>query len=136
MIMDAEGQFSNAQAITVTAKSTNTIDQGPSKQGTSNGAPDVEILLHVTETFTAAGAGTLTIQVRTSATENMASPEIHDQSDALALSDLVAGNKIRFQPRFPIDAKRYLDLNYVVATGPMTAGKISATVVAARQTQR
>lgn len=136
MILDRENLFSNAQAVTVTAKSTDTVDLGPrsharNSQGQENG---LEIFAHVNTTFTAAGAGTLTIELRSSQNSDMSSPVVHGRSDTLALADLVAGNRIRFVPRLPIDAGRYFDLNYVVATGPMTAGAITAGIVASRQT--
>lgn len=133
MILDKEGQFSSAQVLTVTAASTNILNLGPKKVGTANGG-EVEILLSVATTFTAAGAATLTVQLRTSDNANMSSPTIVDVSDALAVAELVSGAKVRFEPRLGITLKKYNDLNYVVATGPFTAGAISAAVVAGRQT--
>lgn len=138
MILDAENRFSNAQAVTVTAKSTDTVDMGPNSHAKNSQGQEkkLEILLHVNTTFTAAGAGTLTVQIRSSANSDMSSPVIHESSDVLALADLVAGNKIRYQPRVPINAGRYLDLNYVVGTGPMTAGALSAYITRDRQTNQ
>lgn len=138
MILDAENRFSNAQAVTVTAKSTDTVDMGPNSHAKNSQGQEkkLEIVLHVNTTFTAAGAGTLTVQIRSSANSDMSSPVIHESSDVLALADLVAGNKIRYQPRVPINAGRYLDLNYVVGTGPMTAGALSAYIVHSRQTNQ
>lgn len=138
MILDAQNMFSNAQAITVTAKSTDTIDMGPNSHAKNSQGQEnrLEILIYVNTTFTAAGAGTLTIQLRSSPNSDMSSPVVHDVSDTLALADLVAGNKLRFQPRVPINAGRYHDLNYVVGTGPMTAGALTAGVVRDRQTNQ
>lgn len=138
MILDAENRFSNAQAVTVTAKSTDTVDMGPNSHAKNSQGQEkkLEIVLHVNTTFTAAGAGTLTVQIRSSANSDMSSPVIHESSDVLALADLVAGNKIRYQPRVPINAGRYLDLNYVVGTGPMTAGALSAYITRDRQTNQ
>lgn len=138
MILDAENRFSNAQAVTVTAKSTDTVDMGPNSHAKNSQGQEkkLEILIHVNTTFTAAGAGTLTVQIRSSANSDMSSPVIHESSDVLALADLVAGNKIRYQPRVPINAGRYLDLNYVVGTGPMTAGALSAYITRDRQTNQ
>lgn len=138
MILDAQNRFSDAQAVTVTALSTNAIDIGPlshakNSQGSEN---HMEILLHINTTFTAAGAATLTVQCISSANANLSSPVIHDVSDALAVAELVAGSKVRFKPRVPIDAGRYIGLNYVVATGPMTAGALSAYVPMNRQTNQ
>lgn len=138
MIMDAQNQFSNAQAITVTALSTNVVDLGPrsharNSQGQENG---IEIHLHVNTTFTAAGAATMVIELLSSQDPAMSSPVVHDRSDTLALADLVAGNQVRFRPRLPIEAGRYFALRYTIATGPMTAGAISANVTHDRQTNQ
>jgi hypothetical protein len=138
MIIDAENMFSDAQAVTSTAKSTNTVDLGPNSHAkNSNGAKDIEILLWINTTFTDSGSdATLTIQVRSSANSDMSSPVVHSVSDTIAFSEMVAGTKMRFKPRIPLDAGRYIDLNYVVASGPYTAGALSAGVVAERQTNQ
>lgn len=136
MILDAENMFSNAQAVTVTAASANQIDLGPRSHAMNSQGQeeDMEILLTVNTTFTAAGAATMTVDIRSSQASNMSSPVIHDSSGALAIADLVAGTQLRWRPRVPINAGRYIDLNYTIATGPMTAGAITASVVASRQT--
>lgn len=138
MLMDAQNLFSNAQAITATAKSTDTVDLGPrSHAANSQGQEDrLEILLNINTTFTAAGAATLTVQLRSSQNSDMSSPVVHDVSDALTVAELVAGSRVRFRPRIPLEAGRYFDLNYVVATGPMTAGALTASVVQSRQTNQ
>jgi hypothetical protein len=135
MIMDAELMFSEAQAITATAASTNQVDLGPSKFKTSNGRR-LEIELTVVEAFTAGGAATLTVQLRTDDNSGMATPIVLVQSDVLALADLTLGARVRFELSLPPTVERYVDLRYVVATGPMTAGKLSARVTTGRQTNR
>lgn len=138
MIFDAQNMFSEAQAVTATAKSTNTVDLGPNNRaGNSNGAKDIEIFAHIPTSFTDTGNdATLTIQVRSSANSDMSSPVVHAISDAIPFASLAAGTEIRFKPRIPLDAGRYVDLNYVVASGPFTGGTITAGVVAERQTNK
>lgn len=140
MLRDRENMFSDAQAITVSAASTNKLNLGKAgPAGNSNGAPYSqmqEILFTCDESFTADGAGTLTIAVRSSKNADMSSSTTHDQSAAIPKASLVAGKKVPFQPKIPQDAGQYVDLYYTVGTGPMTAGKISAAVVAARQSNK
>jgi hypothetical protein len=135
MILDKQNQFSSAQAVTVTAASTNIIDLGASSYVTnSNGALGPEILFTIDTTFTAGGSATLTITVRSSAAEAMSSPVLHTVSTAIPVASLTAGSRVPFSARIPQTALRYVDVHYTVATGPMTAGAISAQVVADRQT--
>lgn len=139
MIFDANNMFSNAQALTSTAKSTDTVDMGPNSHAKNSQGQerDLEIVIYINTTFTDTGNdATLTVQVRSSPNSDMSSPVVHDVSDTLLFAEMVAGTRVRFKPRIPIDAGRYLDLNYVVASGPFTAGALSAGVVAARQTNQ
>lgn len=138
MILDAENRLSNAQAVTVTAKSTDTIDMGPNSHAKNSQGQEamMEVFAHINTTFTAAGAATMTIQLRSSPNSDMSSAVVHCQSDALPVASLVAGSKVAFQDRVPINAGRYFDVNYVIATGPMTAGAISTYVVRDRQTNQ
>jgi len=132
MIQDKQLEFSNAQAITATAASTNVIDLGP-KHGRGMAGPGPAIEFTVGTTFAAAGAGTLTIQIRTSDSADMSGATVIASSQALALADLVAGKDVPYYPHIPVNAKRYVDLNYVVGTGPFTAGTLTARGTAALQ---
>jgi hypothetical protein len=138
MLLDKEGQLSAVQAVTVTAKSTNTIDQGPPGGPNAVAGSDSpqmpELVFTIQETFTAGGAATLTIQLRSSANSDMSSPVVHESSETYALAALTAGARLSYRPRIPMGSRRYVDVNYVVATGPMTAGKISCDQATARQT--
>jgi hypothetical protein len=129
--MDKQLQFSNGQAITVTAVSTNIVDLGPpGPNGFTPGAPtnpDVWIHFNIPVAFTAAGAATLAVQVQSSVDAAFTSPITHTTLPAVAVAALTAG-ATPFQPvRLPFNTRRYVRLNYVVATGPMTAGTITAT---------
>jgi hypothetical protein len=134
MIFDKQNSLSYAQSVIVSTASNNVVDLGPPlpNSGIANGADDPEILLTVNETFTAAGAATLTITVRSSASSAMTSPVLHTVSAAIPVASLTAGSTVAFTPRIPANAGRYVDVQYTVATGPFTAGAISAAVVADR----
>jgi len=127
MIYDNQLKFSDGQAVTVTAASTNVADLELGHGQYGEGYP-VFAKVVVGETFTAAGAGTLAISLQDSADDssfaNIAS------TATLALADLKAGNQ--FDLALPKTHRRYLRMNYVVGTGPMTAGKVSAFITAAR----
>lgn len=137
MILDKQMELSNAQAVTVTAASSNQLDLGPAGPWGSSGTDEpLELFLNIDTTFTAGGAATLTVQVRSSAAANMSAPTVHMQSDAIPVASLTAGSRLPFQPRLPQNVGRYVDLNYVVGTGPFTAGNISARGTVDRQLNR
>jgi hypothetical protein len=133
MITDALLQLSNAQAVTASAVSTNTVDLGAARD-IGSGEP-LEIDVTVDQTVTAAGAGTVTFQVISSAAANLGSPTVIAQTDAIGKAELPAGRKpirIKIPPHvlasLPI-GQRYLGLNFLVGTGPLTAGQFTANVV-------
>lgn len=126
MIMDQNLLFDSAAAITATAPSTNVVDLAVARD-LGVGDPDIDIVAIVGTAFTAAGAATLQIQVQGS-TDN-STWDTYVQSDAIPKAALTAGAKfhVDLPPVPPGKSKpRYLRLNYVVATGPMTAGTMTA----------
>lgn len=132
MLTDALLQLSSAQAVTVSAVSTNTIDL--SKARDLGHGKQLYAVFTVDTTATAGGAATVTFQVVSSAAANLGSPTVRIQTDAIAISELTAGRKPIVVPIPPgvLNAQpigqRYLGANYVVATGPLTAGAFSCTI--------
>lgn len=130
MITDAYAQLSAAQAVTASAVSTNTIDLLQARD--LGPGEDVNIAFSVDTTATAAGAATVNFQIISSAAANLGTPTILVQTDAIGKATLVAGFRFGLRvPRTQIAAlgQRYLGVQYTVATGPLTAGAFSATVV-------
>lgn len=158
MIIDAQNRISGStvngllagQAVTATAVSTNAIDLwagqsavqsvplqnyapqagGSPFQDQARGTPK-EIVCQVTTQFTAAGAATLQVQIiiadDLALTTNVLALQ---ESMAIAKATLVPGYKFRIGLALPEGAaQRFLGLNYIVATGPMTAGNIAAFLV-------
>lgn len=124
-MMDALLQFASAQAITVSAIS-NVIDTAADVTlKNEGGRGSVFVVARVGTAFTAAGAGTLEVQLVSDSTANLATaPVIHVSSGAIPKATLVA-NKTVWMSQLPYgDYKRYVGINYVVASGPMTAGTI------------
>lgn len=134
MLTDAQLLFSSAQAITSTALSTNTIDLGV-LEDLGIGTYTLDLAIYVGTAFTAAGAATLTVQVQTS-TDNSTWKTI-SQTDAIGKATLTANAEIPIsltKRGAGIALSRYLALNYVVATGPMTAGTLTALLLPYRDT--
>jgi hypothetical protein len=125
--------FSDEQAITVTAPSTDVIDLGVDRD-IGSGEP-IELVIKVNEAFTADGAGTLTIDVQTDNAVGFGTASVIASSGAIGKAALTLGSE-HLKIRVPSTTKRYLRLNYTVATGPMTAGKITAGLQLSRQDNR
>jgi len=160
MIYDLNLLFSNNQAITVTAPSTNVIDlQGGlainkgvgtvfgEDIGRGDGVAIPKVAAFVTTAFTAGGAATLQVQLQgavdTGAGEPAGTPSTYvtyaeTPAAGLALANLSLGKKFaaldwpQVQPDSSALLPRYLRLNYIVATGPMTAGAVFAGLVLQR----
>ena len=135
MLIDKENLLSYQQAITTTADSTNVIDLGPPNwAGNSGNDKPIDMFMNVDETFLAAGAGTLTIEIRSSPVLNFASGvKTHQVTEAIAKTALTAGSRQRHSLGLPPDVQRYVKAVYTVGTGPFTAGKITLGVTASRQ---
>lgn len=126
MILDEQALFSDEQAVTASAASTNVVKtNGDIGKGTP-----VELLVQVTEDF--ATLTSLTVGVQTSDTENFSSVTTLTQSSAVAAASLVKG--YRFPLNFlPTGIKKYLRLYYTVTGSNATAGKITAGIVAGNE---
>lgn len=160
MILDKLLEFDPAgTAVTVTAVSTNALDlhganiiPAPSATvkpgrdmgiGSAMGAiPKITVI--ATEAFDAAGAGTLQVQVQ-GAPDNGAGAEgayaTYAETPALGKAVLTAGvhifdidlPRVVPNPIAPAKMPRFLRLNYIVATGPMTAGKVASYMTIGRE---
>ncbi len=140
MLLDNQALFSDQQAITETAVSTNHINLGapgtppnapaPVKQDVGGGN-HIPVLVQVTEDF--AGGTSLKVDVEMDDNDAFSSAKVVASSPVIVLADLVAGKV------FPITVipqgsdKQYMRLNYVV-DGTHTAGKVTAGVSAGNQT--
>lgn len=133
MITDAFLQLSNAQAVTASAVSTNTIDLGVARDvGTGE---CLYAVITVDQAVTAAGAATVNFQVISSAAAALSSPTILGQTDAIGKAELTAGRRpiVIEIPRTVLAAQpvgqRYMGLQFTVATGPLTAGQFTVNIV-------
>lgn len=138
MIIDTQTLFSDDQAITATARSTNAVDQGAVAAKAAIGTPEnmIEVLCQVTADFdSSADDGTLVVALAADTALPMdGSSIVLYQTAAIAEATLVAGYV--FSLGFvPVNALRYLDLNFTVAgSGNFTAGTITAGLILGKQT--
>lgn len=131
MYIDRSLQVSNEQAVTATAASTDVIDFGQANPNT--GLTDhLTMAVTVDEAATAAGAATVTFAVQDSA-DNSSWADVAATA-AIGKAALPAGAQVLVP--MPLQHRRYVRVNYVVATGPLTTGKFSAQVVTGIQANR
>ena len=128
MILSTEDLFSNDQAITTTADSTNII-QMPANS--AHGQP-MHVLIQVTTSF--AGGTSIAFDLETDATAAFPSPVDIATVAAVATATLVAGYEINI-PFMPLNNEGFLRLEYTVV-GTMTAGNITAGIVFDKQSNK
>jgi len=138
MLLDVLTQFSDAQAITASAASTNVVDLGASgtpvysskalNNDSGRGCP-ISLLIQVTEDF--ATLTSLTVAFETDDDVAFGSATVLNEQ-TIAVADLLAGRT--FNPSFvPKYLERYVRLNYTVTGSDATAGTITAAMTAGDQ---
>jgi hypothetical protein len=123
-MLDRFTEFANAQAVTATAPSTDTIDSSVADRAAGH---DTDLQLQVTVNTTFASAGATTLQ-----------PVLQDSADNASFADVLSGPVIPkaaltqgaqvWLTQLPANLRRYLRVNWVVGTGPFTAGNVSAHI--------
>lgn len=139
MLFDRHNQFSNRQAVTATAPSTDYINTGAkNRRGYSGGGvpqdigvgTNIPLLVQVTDTLT--GGTSVTVALQTDDNPAFSSPKTVFTTGAIPTAQLVAGYRFNVS-EFPIGTEeQYIRLLYTVA-GTYTAGTITAGVVAGVQ---
>ena len=131
MILSNESLFSNDQAITATAVSTNVIDtglKGTPTWGNAAFAGDIgkgtPIPLEVIVTEDFATLTSLTVAVETGATDALGTVLA---SQTVELAGLTSGTRINLKV-VPEGVQRFLGLKYTVTGSNATAGKIKAGI--------
>jgi hypothetical protein len=125
------------QTVTVTAVSTNSIDTNPDSIG-GNQANDLgrgeslEVAFSVLTTATAAGAATVNFAwVQADDAALTTNVEILVQTGPIPIAKLTAGTVVplHLDRAAPYTSRRYVGAQYIVGTGPLTAGAFTAAVV-------
>lgn len=130
MIRDTSLIASDAQAITVTAVSSNSIDLTVS-YSIGRATVDMRARVQTVAGFTAGGAGTLLVELIQSANADLSSPDSLYTANggvAYALAGLGA-NTALMDIVVPRTSKEYIGFRFTVATGPMTAGSLNAELL-------
>lgn len=138
MILSAQQLFSDDQAITASADSTNVIDLGvpgtpygavaPLNQDIGKGAK-IPLLVQVTEDFD--NLTSLEIIISTGATTALGTSII---SETVLLADLVAGKQMVIDVLPNQLTERYLGIEYVVTGTVPSVGTITAGISMGNQT--
>lgn len=147
MLMDKQNSFSENQTLVVgtgTTVSTNIIDLGAAGTDTLGNTPlqDIfrgnppKVFCQMTTAATSGGSATIDFRIIQSAAENLSSPDILDSTGALAVATLTAGYRPKLALKPGQVTKRYLAIHYVVATASVTAGAVTAGLVADEQTNQ
>lgn len=140
MILSAQQLFSDDQAVTATAISTNVIDLGvrgtpydaaAALNGDIGKGTPVPVLVQVTENF--ATLTSLTVTLETSANANLTSSTVL-ASETIAVADLLAGKQTFLQCLPNGVTGRYLGVRYTVTGSAATAGQITAGISMGNQT--
>ena len=130
-IMDKSLLFSDRQAITATAASTNLVDLGAARN--FKGGEMVPITIAITESFNTLTS--LTISVETDDNAAFSSATTVMTFPTITLTNLQAGDPQPPPYHIPWQvAERYLRLKYTVVGTDPTTGKITAGVSAGSQT--
>jgi len=144
MILDMQSLFSDNQAITATAVSTNVVDLGATEAPVNRAAPTnpalikdlgkgepVPLLIQVTEDFDALTSLNISIEIDTVEAFSSATEVIEVE---VVLADLVAGYQT---PIIWVPTKvneRFMRLNYTVTGSNPTVGTITAGLCMGVQT--
>ena len=125
MILDNEAIFSDNQAVTIDAASTNIVKL---EGEVANGTP-VEIFIQLMEGFKSAEVSSVAVKVQTSATEDFSS--VTDLvSETLSSLDAGARANLKFLPKGNKGYIRlYYDVTFKSGVSAATAGKITAGIV-------
>jgi hypothetical protein len=132
MIFDKENLFSEDQAITATAASTNLIDLGANSSRVASAIErgKASVFAQVTADFD--NLTNLAVALQTDDNSGFSSATTL-RSETVLLADLVAGKQLDFGP-LPVNTERYVRLNYTVTGAAPSAGTFMSGIILDAQT--
>jgi len=142
MIMDKFLEFSDAQAVTSTAISTNVVDTYPQGGNTVRDigtGENIHLVVITQANATDSGSdATLTVTLESDSTENLAtSATVHFSTGAIAFAGFATSGTVLANVKLPAgNYERYLGVRYTVAAGPLTGGAFDAFLVKDAQAVR
>lgn len=146
MILDKFLEFSDAQAVTATAISTNVVDTYPLGNGVGTNTvrdigtgENIHLVVITASPVTDVGSdATLAVTLESDSTENLAtSPTVHFSTGAIAFAGFSVAGTVLANVKLPAGSyERYLGVRYTVANGPLTGGTFDAFLVKDAQAVR
>lgn len=127
MMLDYLTILSDAQAITTSAVSTNTIDSVAAGEAIAPFGAMVQFLIDTT--ITSSQSISVTFDLQTATDSAFTSPVTLASSGAISRATLVAGN-VPYQTVIPTGCLRFLRA-YYTSNGTIQAGKVDARIVIA-----
>lgn len=137
MFIDKQAEFSNSQAVTAAAISTNQYDNGSASIRDLGGALVGIFLVVQVDVAFSGGTGTgLTVTLESDSEATLAtSPTVHYSSGVIPVASLVPGTLLVIP--LPVgEYEEFVGLRYTPATGSFGAGAISAFLTTQPQTWR
>jgi hypothetical protein len=134
MYVDKHNEFSDGQAVTVTAISSNVFDLISNSSG-KNPLRDIGtgqnvylVVMTRTAATDASSDATLTVTLESDSTADLAtSATVHFSTAALAFAAFSPAGAVLAAVKLPAgNYERYLGVRYTVAAGPLTAGNFDA----------
>jgi len=128
MYVDTNLRFSNAQAITAAARSTNQYNQGMANRDPGTGKP-LYVVVVVTTAFTDAGSdSTLDVSLGGDTTSTM-TPDAERKLFTIPALAAVGDTFIApLHPKGDVEQYQYLDLGYSPNNGNLTTGAVTAFI--------
>lgn len=129
MYVDDTLVFSDAQAITSTGTSTKSIDTMTATRNIGAGE-EIDLVIQVATAASSASASTVTFSLQDSSDNSSFTDVV--VSPAVAMATMSGGAEV-LRVTLPRTLRRYLQVNYTVATGPLTGGAFTAFLTDDRQ---
>lgn len=145
MYVDSQLEFSNAQAVTATALSTNVVDLQPQSERLNalqniGIGEDAYLVVQTQTAATDSGSdATLTVTLESADDAGISTnAQVHFSTGAIAFANFApAGSKVAvFKLPQHLAYRRFLGVRYTVASGPLTAGNFDAFITKDVQAQQ
>lgn len=134
-LIDVQALLSDEQAVTATAFSSNQYDTGAGSPSRNMGRRGMRAVFTTDEAATASGSATVSFEIGEADDAAGTNYVALAASPAIGKAALTAGSK-PFDVPLPDTSKRFILGRFVVATGPLTAGKFSLALMLGSDHQR
>lgn len=135
MLVDRQTLLSDAQAVTVTAFTSDCYDTGNVSPPRNLGREGLRAVVTCSVAATAAGAATVNFEIGQADDAAGTNYTTLIQGPAIGKAAITAGSK-QFDVPIPDTSQRFIMGRYTVGTGPLTAGTFSFALVRGSDHQR